>query len=408
MAVVLGLIIWGATEYFHLGASVPAASTNLTANLSGDAWAQGRRTAQNTAFTPDTAPVPRSVKWTFATNKPLGSSPAIVGDRVYLSTGDGRTVALERESGQLVWEFRTGLVSRSTPVVAGGLVIAAYSPGLIVALDRNTGLTRWEVNLNQPISSSPVVGNGTLYFGAGDWMLHALDVATGAERWAFLTRDWIVSPVAYAGGTVVVASQDSRVNLVDAKSGRQRLMYNTGFQRFGGGPTIEGDTVYVSSDRGWVSAIDRLAKTYPGQRAWWRVKINLYVWKVISTLPVQPGTLWSRRVGGQIKGLLAVAHDTVYGATEQGQVFAQDADTGEKKWSTTLNVGISTGPSVAGNTVLVGTQEGRVFGLDAASGDVLWQYRAGNEKIVGSPVVAGDTMYVASADGTLYAITGGN
>ena len=75
--------------------------------------------------------------------------------------------------------------------------------------------------------------------------------------------------MAYADGIVAVAPQDSHVFLVDAESGRQRLMYNTGFQRFGGGPTIEGDTVYVSSDRGWVSAIDRLAKAYPGQRGLW-------------------------------------------------------------------------------------------------------------------------------------------
>jgi outer membrane protein assembly factor BamB len=57
---------------------------------------------------------------------------------------------------------------------------------------------------------------------------------------------------------------------------------------------------------------------------------------------------------------------------------------------------------------LVGTEEGNVFGLDAANGDVLWQFQAGTGEIVDSPVVAGDTMYVASVDGTLYAITGGN
>ena len=53
-------------------------------------------------------------------------------------------------------------------------------------------------------------------------------------------------------------------------------------------------------------------------------------------------------------------------------------------------------------------EEGRVFGLDAANGNVLWEYRVGNGEIVESPVVAGDTIYVASADGTLYAISGDN
>ncbi len=105
---------------------------------------------------------------------------------------------------------------------------------------------------------------------------------------------------------VVVASQDSHVYLLDADSGRQRLMFDTGFQRFGGGPAIHGDTVYFSSDRGWLWAIDRRAKSYPGQRKLWRVKINLYVWQVISSRPNQPGGLWSKRVGGELQGLLLV------------------------------------------------------------------------------------------------------
>lgn len=408
LAVLLVLVIWGATAFFNLGASAPAASTSLTADLSPGAWAQGRRTTQNTAFTPDPAPVPGRIKWTFVTDEPLDSSPAIVDGLVYLTTGDGRVVALDQSTGKLAWEYRTGLVSSSTPVVAGDLIIAVFTPGLLVAMDRDTGAKRWEIDIDQPILSSPILAEGTLYFGAGDWKLHALDAATGEELWSFVTKDWIVSPVAYADGTVVVASQDSNVYVVDADSGRQRLMYSTGYQRFGGGPTIDGDTVYVSSDRGWIWAIDRLAKSYPGQRKLFKLKINLYVWQVMSDQPIQPGGLWSKRVGGQVKGLLAVAHDTVYGTTEKGQVFAHDADTGNKKWSTQLKVRVSTSPSIAGDTVLVGTEEGEVFGLNAANGDVLWQFQAATAEIVESPVVAGDTMYVASVDGTLYAITGGN
>lgn len=407
-AVVVLVVIWGATVFFNLGPGVPTASTSLTADLSAGAWAQGRRTAQNTAFTPNPAPIPRRIKWTFVTDEPLDSAPAIVDELVYLTTGDGRLVALDRSTGQPAWEYRTGLVSSSTPVVAGDLIIAAFTPGLLVALDRITGAKRWEVDIDQPIFSSPIVAEGTLYFGAGDWKLHALDAATGEELWTFVTKDWIVSPVAYADGTVVVASQDSNVYVVDADSGRQLLMYSTGYQRFGGGPTIDGDTVYISSARGWIWAIDRLAKSYPGQRKFWRLKINLYVWQIMSTRPIQPGGLWSKRVGGQVKGLLAIAHGVVYGATEKGKIFAHDGDTGQKKWSTQLKVKVSTSPSIAGDTVLVGTEEGKIFGLDAANGDVLWQFQAGEGEIVESPVVAGDTIYVASVDGTLYAITGGD
>ena len=57
------------------------------------------------------------------------------------------------------------------------------------------------------------------------------------------------------------------------------------------------------------------------------------------------------------------------------------------------------------HTVLVGTLDGRVVALATRSGKQLWVFRT-NGQITGSPVVVGDTMYVASHDGTLDAVTG--
>jgi outer membrane protein assembly factor BamB len=54
--------------------------------------------------------------------------------------------------------------------------------------------------------------------------------------------------------------------------------------------------------------------------------------------------------------------------------------------------------------VLIGTKAGVVFGLDAASGEVLWDFKTAG-MITGSPIVAGDAMYVVSHDGALYAVS---
>jgi outer membrane protein assembly factor BamB len=65
---------------------------------------------------------------------------------------------------------------------------------------------------------------------------------------------------------------------------------------------------------------------------------------------------------------------------------------------------ITAAPTVAATTVLVGTQDGVVVALNAHTGAVLWDFKTAG-KITGSPIVAGDTMYVVSHDGTLYAVT---
>ncbi len=405
LSIVMGLVIWWMVAFLNLGPNPPSPTTIVSADLGPGTWAQARRTFQSTGFTPDQAPVPRTVKWIYDAPGTLSASPAVSGDRIYLTIDDGRTVALDRQTGQPVWEHSGGQPSSSTPAVAGDLVVLAFRPGLVVALDRATGEERWQTDLRFTITSPPVVAGGSVYLSAGDSKLHVLDTATGEERWVFATENWIVSPVAYADGTVVVAPQDSLLYIVDTNTGRKRLLFDTGRQRFGGGPTIQGDRIFISSDGGWVWAIDRRASSYPLEKAIFRIKINLYVWQVISKRPIQRGSLWSKRVGGEIRELLAVAHDTVYGVTRQGKVFARNSATGKPRWSTELGTVISTAPTVAGDTVLVGTKKGVVFGLAAATGENLWEFDVGHE-VAGSPIVAGDTMYVASANGKLYAVTG--
>ncbi len=405
VALVLALGVWTLSSFVHLGPNPPEATTYLSAGLGPETWGQARRTPENTAFTPAQAPVPQSVKWIYDAAGTFSASPAVSGNRVYITSDEGHTVALDQETGRPVWEHRGGLPSTSTPAVANGLVIVTFRPGLAVALDSATGEPQWESDLEAGVFSSPIVADGSAYFGAADSNLHALDAATGKERWVFSTEDWIVSPMAYADGTVIVAPQDNMVYIVDASTGRKRIGFDTGYQRFGGGPTIQGDTVYFSSDRGLVWAVDRLAKSYPMQRLLFRVKINLYVWQMISEPPIQPGALWSMRVGGEIRDLLAVAHNTVYGATKDGKVFALEASSGSIKWTTEVGATISAAPTVAGDTVLVGTKSGVVIGLDAATGEILWDFETGHE-IADSTVVVRDTMYVVSANGRLYAVTG--
>jgi eukaryotic-like serine/threonine-protein kinase len=406
LAVVGSTTIWALGAYFDLGPSPPSATTNLGASIGPHTWAQIGRTPDNSGFTPEAAPFPHRVAWTYRTAKPLLASPAVVDPHVYLATGDGRTLALDRQTGQPVWELHSGWLSSSTPAVAGESVIFAVRPGRVVSLNRQTGAPHWDTHLKSPVLASPVVVNGTVYLGAADKTLYALDAATGRQRWAFATQDWIVSAVAYAGDRVIVASQDSRLHVVGADTGRQRLVYETGIGRhIGAAPAVQGDRVYFCSVGGRVWAIDWRATTYPLERALLFWQSHLYLWGMRSTSPVQKGSVWSRRVAGDVRHTPAVAHHTVYVTTSRGKVVALDAATGAERWQADVGVNITAAPTVAGTVVLIGTESGLVFGLDAHTGERQWEFKT-EGKITGSPIVAGNTMYVVSHDGALYAVTG--
>jgi outer membrane protein assembly factor BamB len=170
------------------------------------------------------------------------------------------------------------------------------------------------------------------------------------------------------------------------------------------GVAIEGDRAYFGSIGRRVWAIDWRSTTYPLERALLFWKTNLFLWGVLSKPPVQKGTLWSTRVGGDVLHTPALAHDTVYAAAAKGEVVALAAATGAKRWATDLGVKITAAPIVAGESVLIGTETGSVFGLDAHTGKVLWDFKT-EDRITGSPIVVGDTMYVVSHDGKLYAVS---
>ena len=406
MALAVVLVAWWLIDAFDTVTLLfppPGPTSDVSADTGPQAWAQARRTPDNAGFSPDEPPLPERVKWVYESSGPLLASPAVAGGLVYLSTEDGLTLALDRETGEVMWRHASGFPSSSTPAVTGGLVVSAVRRGLVTALDRETGETVWETDIASPIFASPVVADGTVYIGAGDKKLYALDAATGELLWDFATRDWILAPAAYADGILVVASKDSRVHTVGARNGRRGLYYDAGQgRRIGGSPVIQGDLAIFGSKGGLVYAIDRRARTYPLGRAIFRAKINLYVWNAISQ-PVQKGTVWSSTVEGDIAHTPAAADGAVFVATSAGRIFALDSSTGEQLWEANLGANFTAAPVVAGDTLLIGTEDGTVLGVDVESGAVIWDFQASGQ-ISASPVVAGDTMYVTTSDGQLYAV----
>jgi outer membrane protein assembly factor BamB len=86
-------------------------------------------------------------------------------------------------------------------------------------------------------------------------------------------------------------------------------------------------------------------------------------------------------------------------------VLARDVATGARLWNTDLGREITSPASVAGDTVLVGTNSGEVLGLDADGGTVKWEFYVGDGSIFDAPVTVGDTIYVVSQGGNLYALS---
>ena len=164
------------------------------------------------------APKQLSLKWTFATNGAIVSSPAVASGVVYVGSADGGLYAVEAATGKLRWRFDAHGDVNSSPAVDGNTVYAVSLDGNLYAVDAATGKQRWSFAtqgehrftatavlgalpsaeiMPDPWDfylSSPTVVTGAVYFGSGDGHIYAVDARTGALRWSYKTETWFIAP----------------------------------------------------------------------------------------------------------------------------------------------------------------------------------------------------------------------
>ena len=113
--------------------------------------------------------------WTFKTGRPVKSSPALRGERVYVGSDDGNLYALDLTKGPKAWEFKTEGAVESSPLVLGNRVYFGSTDTFLYAVDSDTGKLAW--NYYQYGEGSFVGPTSPRYFHANN--------ATFSLRWAF-------------------------------------------------------------------------------------------------------------------------------------------------------------------------------------------------------------------------------
>jgi outer membrane protein assembly factor BamB len=111
---------------------------------------------------------------------------------------------------------------------------------------------------------------------------------------------------------------------------------------------------------------------------------------------------WSRNSGGAN----AVAGDAerVIGADASDRITAWRADSGDVLWTQEkLLYRILSGGVAVGPVVVFGDDDGYLHFISATTGEQQLRLRAGSKAIVGTPVIAGNTMLVTNKDGDLFA-----
>lgn len=272
------------------------------------------------------------------------STPAVVGDRVYLLGNDGPenefVLALDSKDGKRVWSTSIGKVgnpkqnpnfpaARSTPTVDGPFLFALGSDGDLACLETATGKVRWVKSLRDDFggkpgewaySESPLVDGDTLVCtpGGDQATLVALNKRTGDTLWKCAVPDG--DQAAYASAIVLETDgirqyvqllQKGLVG-VDARTGKFLWRYAKPVSRYGANiptPLASGSYIYSASagtGGGVVKLISKNGAIEPEQ--------------------VYFESKFPTAIGGSIK-----VGDYLYGTTGQALLCTEFAS-GQVKW----------------------------------------------------------------------------
>jgi outer membrane protein assembly factor BamB len=110
--------------------------------------------------------------------------PAVVGDAVYAAGADGNVTRFDARTGKQEWR-----VSTSRRLIGGvgadaSTVVVASGEGEIIALD-NDGRERWRARVSSEVLAPPVVDRELVVVRSTDSRIFALDARDGRRRWVY-------------------------------------------------------------------------------------------------------------------------------------------------------------------------------------------------------------------------------
>ena len=318
-------------------------------------------------------------------------TPAVDGDRLFVSDINGRVSALDRFTGKTLWTRKLKLDVSGGVGVGSGAVLLGTLSGDVIALDAETGADLWRSTVNSEVLAAPGTNGDVVVVQTQDDRLIALEASSGAQRWSYentpavLTLRGTSAPlvteyVVYAGlSTGKVIAVDTQRGLpiweqrVAVASGRTELERMVDID---GGLLLSGNTLYVTSYQGRVAGLDAQS----GQ-VFWQRDASSYV--------------------GAVEGF-----GNAYVSLADGVIESIDERSSTAMWSnkSLLRRQLSA-PAVFSSYIAVGDLEGYLHVLSQVDGRFVARTRLDSKGLRVQPLVVGGWMYVYGNGGKLSALT---
>jgi outer membrane protein assembly factor BamB len=255
------------------------------------------------------------------------------------------------------------------PVPPGSIVIGATS-STVAALQSSNGRLLWHVQVNGSVLSTPTVSNGVAYLGTNTGDLYALRVADGTLLWHFADRGLISSWEIHDGIIYVPSADPDALYALRASTGN--LLWQV--------PTDGSLSPSLVILQGVIYGVTASLPSVNGQSAStvsaWRAQDGVLLWhhQLFPSSPVQ-------LVGVDDNVYVSAATAPIY------HLYALRASDGTLLWQDQID-DLASSPVLANDTIYVASFDGMLSALRARDGSLLWHSQLG---VFESSILATDT-----------------
>ena len=235
------------------------------------------------------------------------------------------------------------------------------------------------------------VAEGVVYAGANDGKLYAFNAANGALRWSAKIPGGATPAV--VGGLLYTVGGGFPGSLYVLRAANGALLWQAGTYDNAIDPLVAHGSVFVGDNGGDIYGRSSAGCGSPQCWGWpWRFHT------------AENGST------SHISGL-AVAYGTLFAGSSNGILYVLDPHTGALRWRGSTGGEITDSPSIAAGVVWVGTQDGHLDAFPAhGCGSATCQPLASikisqGEPLYASPAIANGTVYIASYDRRLVALS---
>ncbi len=356
----------------------------------------------------------------YTVGMPVGVT--VAAGMVYVGDDNGYTYALNALTGKLVWAHYGWNMTMSNPLVVGDTVFVstgnAYfnyantmvylhhgrpirGPGVnsVYALDRRTGKELWAFHPPGEAMPTPLYDAGFLYIGTGDGHVYKLAADTGKLAWTSDIVSFVSmsSPVEGGDYVFVGGTEPNFFYAIDKQSGSVAWKVSipdlvaTGMgdctPAYAAGTVVQEVTVQSGDSAHPVANVLLALDARTGGILWQ---------KRFADGPVPPAMKTATPV---------IVDGVVYeGSPVSGDYVALDLKTGRELWKARLGSQIRAGAAVRNGVAYVPYRAGDIAALRVSDGTLLGVTHIGGSFGPSSPVIVGGTLYVSNIYGWVTAM----